>query len=483
MQRFTLAACSRCRLLLSHSTRPESWFHDSQYLARRFRSNKTKFAKRPKHGFDGAFANGGYVNPTHRPPKKKPKPPANFRKFAVDELPEYLALRVVDWAKAPKVHRRLQTFGIPEEDVPILLREFAQEVSGGLLARPGVREKYTLDRFLDSSYTDPALTNIFYTWASDPNNQLFLETIVPPSTMRNIIRLYTAADQSYPADQYPEARSMKRRIIMHVGPTNSGKTHMALRALAAARSGVYAGPLRLLAHEVWERLNKGQIVPLGADPDAEEDPREETTVDTMEPGSSGSSIGQKVCKKYARECNLSTGEETKVVSEHATLLSCTVEMLTTGRMYDVAVVDEIQMISDIERGGGWTRAVLGIPSPEIHLCGEATAIPLIKTLLKDTGDELVINRYERLTPLVVQEQSLGGDLSRVEKGDCIITFSRTGIFALKQQVEELTGLRCAVVYGRLPPETRSEQASLFNDPGSGYDVMIGSDAIGMGLNL
>jgi ATP-dependent RNA helicase SUPV3L1/SUV3 len=64
-----------------------------------------------------------------------------------------------------------------------------------------------------------------------------------------------------------------------------------------------------------------------------------------------------------------------------------------------------------------------------------------------------------------------------------VTFSRTNIFKLKRKIEEVTGLRCAVAYGRLPPEIRSEQAALFNNPGSGYDVMIGSDAIGMGLNL
>jgi ATP-dependent RNA helicase SUPV3L1/SUV3 len=54
---------------------------------------------------------------------------------------------------------------------------------------------------------------------------------------------------------------------------------------------------------------------------------------------------------------------------------------------------------------------------------------------------------------------------------------------LKHQVETLTGLRCAVAYGRLPPEVRSAQAALFNDQDSEYDVMIGSDALGMGLNL
>ncbi|OBZ75463.1 ATP-dependent RNA helicase suv3, mitochondrial [Grifola frondosa] len=100
-------------------------------------------------------------------------------------------------------------------------------------------------------------------------------------------------------------------------------------------------------------------------------------------------------------------------------------------LYDVAVIDEIQLIADPERG----------------------------------------------------DESLRGDLSLIQKGDCVVTFSRKSIFGLKSRIEERTGLRCAVAYGRLPPEIRSEQAALFNDPNSGYDVLIGSDAIGMGLNL
>ena len=64
-----------------------------------------------------------------------------------------------------------------------------------------------------------------------------------------------------------------------------------------------------------------------------------------------------------------------------------------------------------------------------------------------------------------------------------VTFKRSLIFVIKKEVERKTGMRCAVVYGQLPPEIRSEQVALFNDPGSGYDVMVGSNAIGMGLNL
>jgi ATP-dependent RNA helicase SUPV3L1/SUV3 len=390
----------------------------------------------------------------------------------------------------PMVTRRLEQFGVPKQDIPTLLKAFRDSVSDGLLTRPGIQEKYTLDRFAGAftgthnGRTDEVLTNIFYSWASDPDHQSFLETIVPPSTLNAITQLRAAADHSYPANSFKHARSIRRKFYMHVGPTNSGKTHMALRALAAAQTGVYAGPLRLLAHEVWERLNKGQIVPLGVDPDDDAEPDMETGIDTMGvDNSERPTLRKQGNPKYVRECNMITGEEMKIVSDDATLVSCTIEMLTTTRLYDVAVVDEIQMIGDSDRGGAWSRAVLGLFAKEIHLCGEETAIPVIRALVNEMGDELVINRYARLTPLVLQEQTLEGDFGRVQKGDCIVTFTRTGIFALKRQVEERTGMRCAVAYGRLPPELRSEQAALFNDPNSGYDVMIASDAIGMGLNL
>ncbi|KDQ18625.1 hypothetical protein BOTBODRAFT_104008 [Botryobasidium botryosum FD-172 SS1] len=305
----------------------------------------------------------------------------------------------------------------------------------------------------------------FLAWAITPG-----ALDISPSERQSLANIRASTDLRFPAEWYPLARRVKRKIIMHVGPTNSGKTHRALQALAAAKVGVYAGPLRLLAHEVWERLNTGSITAAK--------PKISTTsgLDLVpEDSTAAPPIG--------RECNLITGEEQRVVSADAGLLSCTVEMLQTNVRFDVAVIDEIQMLADPERGSSWTQAVLGVCADEVHLCGEATSIPLVEKMVKETGDELVINRYERLTPLVCAKQSLENDLSRVRKGDCVVSFSRNGIFKLKRQIEKVTGLRCAVAYGRLPPEVRSEQARLFNDPDSGYDVMVASDAIGMGLNL
>lgn len=250
-----------------------------------------------------------------------------------------------------------------------------------------------------------------------------------------------------PSLVYAHARSLTRQVHLHVGPTNSGKTHGALVALTRARTGLYAGPLRLLAHEVWDRINHGTVAP------------------SIPP----------------RACNLRTGEEVRVVSEYAGLVACTVEMADVTRSYDVAVIDEIQMIADPQRGFAWTQAVLGLPAKELHLCGEASAVPLIRRLVELCGDELHVHEYERLTPLQVAPQSLRGDLSRVQRGDCVVAFSRSAIFALKEHIEAKTGLHCAVAYGALPPETKSEQAKLFN--AGELDVMVASDAIGMGLNL
>ena len=497
MRPFVLSACSQCWLPFSRVHQPEKWLYSTQYVARRFRNTRATNTQQYRHvgapGRPGRSNNRDGVKPWT--PQRGASPHAFALRKAkqivalIDKLPGFLRSKVQGWSKEPRVVHRIETFGVERKYISTLLKQFVSSVQNGLLEHPGMREEYTLDRFVGkysahSNYgrIDEVLTNLFYSWVSDPDSHSHLETHVPKSVLTQVTDLHQAATMLYPADEFVKARSIRRKFIMHVGPTNSGKTHWALRALAASNSGLYAGPLRLLAHEIWERLNKGQIIPLGIDqpPNAEPD----VGVD----GGAGVEASRPAVIKsgneqYSRKCNLQTGEEAKIVDEAAPLLSCTIEMITTNRRYDLAVVDEIQMISDRERGGAWTRAVLGLYAKEIHLCGEETAVPIIEALLKETGDELVVNRYQRLSPLTIQEESLNGNLKNIQKGDCIVTFSRSGIFALKHQVEKLTGLRCAVAYGRLPPEIRSEQAALFNDPDSGYDVMIGSDAIGMGLNL
>ncbi|KAE8450442.1 hypothetical protein EG329_006517 [Mollisiaceae sp. DMI_Dod_QoI] len=251
------------------------------------------------------------------------------------------------------------------------------------------------------------------------------------------------ADIRYPFEWFPATRALQRTIHLHVGPTNSGKTYHALKRLEAADTGIYAGPLRLLAHEVYSRFNaKG------------------------------------------KSCALITGEERRIPEDGSMkVASCTVEMVPLNRKVDVAVIDEIQMIGDAERGWAWTQALLGVQADEVHVCGELRTVQLVSDICAAMGDKLVIHKYKRLSPLAVESRSLEGDLTKLRKGDAVILFSRVAIHAMKSDIERITGKRCAIVYGSLPPETRAQQAELFNNPDNDYDFLVASDAVGMGLNL
>ena len=250
-------------------------------------------------------------------------------------------------------------------------------------------------------------------------------------------------DLRYPTEWYPNARAIQREIHLHVGPTNSGKTYHALKRLEESGNGIYAGPLRLLAYEVYSRFNSKGI-----------------------------------------PCILMTGDDVRMgEGTGAELSSHTVEMVDCGRNVDVAVIDEIQMIADKERGWAWTRALLATRARELHLCGETRVVPLIRELTASMGDVLHIHHYDRLNPLKATTKSLRGNLKSLRRGDCIVSFSVLGIHAMKKQIELETGRRVAVIYGSLPSEIRTQQAALFNDPNNDYDFLVASDAIGMGLNL
>ncbi|KAL5182135.1 ATP-dependent RNA helicase SUV3, mitochondrial [Glycine soja] len=151
-------------------------------------------------------------------------------------------------------------------------------------------------------------------------------------------------------------------------------------------------------------------------------------------------------------------------------------------MADLSADYQCAMIGCTTRGYSFTRALLGIAADELHLCGDPAAVPLIQEILKITGDEIEVQFYERLSPLVPLNVPLGS-FSNVRNGDCIVTFSRQEIYKLKKRIEKEGKHLCSVVYGSLPPETRTRQASMFNDASSEFDVLVASDAIGMGLNL
>lgn len=251
------------------------------------------------------------------------------------------------------------------------------------------------------------------------------------------------ADFRHPHEWFPATRAMQRTIHLHVGPTNSGKTYHALKALEEAKTGVYAGPLRLLAHEVFSRF-----------------------------------------RAKGKRCALITGEEQRIPEgDDSYFASCTVEMTPLNQRVDVAVIDEIQMIGDEERGWAWTQALLGMQARELHLCGEERSVPLIEAICAKIGDEVVVHKYKRLSGLKPMTDSLKGRFENLRKGDAVVSFSRLNLHTLKAGIEKATGKKCAIVYGSLPPESRAQQAALFNDPDNDYDYLAASDAIGMGLNL
>ena len=208
-----------------------------------------------------------------------------------------------------------------------------------------------------------------------------------------------------------------------------------------AKTGIYCGPLRLLAWEVSEKLRESGVL-----------------------------------------CNLLTGQE-KDVLEGGTHVSCTVEMVDLKRRYDVAVIDECQLLGDTSRGWAWTNALLGVQAAEIHLCGSPSMLPIIQDLCALTKDTVIVKNYTRLTPLTVSNRALRS-FKNIEKGDCVVGFSRHTLYEIKREIEkDNPTLKCCVIYGGLPPDARRQQAQLFSNPESGYDVLVASDAIGMGLNL
>jgi len=245
----------------------------------------------------------------------------------------------------------------------------------------------------------------------------------------------------YP-DSFEVARRIKRRFIALLGPTNSGKTHKAMEALAAAPSGVYLAPLRLLALENYERLQEAR--PHG--------------------------------KPLA--VSLVTGEERRLVPG-ATHVASTVEMLDTRTPVDVAVIDEIQMLADRDRGAAWTAAVCGAPANVVYLVGAPEARRAIEVLAERLECELEVHLLKRKGPLAM-EPSAVRKLRNLRRGDAVIAFSRREVLMWRDMVTEM-GLSVATVYGNLSPEVRRAQAQRFRDGAA--DVVVGTDAIAMGLNM
>ena len=267
---------------------------------------------------------------------------------------------------------------------------------------------------------------------SHPLNYIYSVSYVPHA-IRTSLELLVALN---PKDEYPAARAMTRRFVLHLGGTNTGKTYAGFQRLAQAPTGVYLAPLRLLALEAQEIMLHRGI-----------------------------------------DCSLTTGEE-EDRREEDTHVAATAEKLDLQARYDVAVIDECQMISDPERGYAWTRAILGVLAPEVHLCAAPEAKDLLLRIIASCGEECQVVEHHRKTPLYCISRPL--DYASVQPGDALITFSKVGVLSVAEDLRS-RGKEPAIIYGALPYSTRRKQMEGFLSGRMQY--VVSTDAIGMGLNL
>ncbi|WP_238886199.1 DEAD/DEAH box helicase [Clostridium sp. YIM B02551] len=263
-----------------------------------------------------------------------------------------------------------------------------------------------------------------------------LSVLLTKHIPRILEREFDKAFPKDPKDEYKETRKLKRKFYLHLGETNTGKTYNALQSLKSSTKGVYLSPLRILALENFTRLNIEGV-----------------------------------------KTNLITGEEEEIIDE-ATHLSCTIEKLNIDEEYDLAVIDEIQMIADDFRGFAWTRAILGVKAKEVHVCGALNAKDILIKIIKSCGDEYEFYEYKRDIPLIVEDKSF--KLKNVKAGDGLVVFSKKKVLELAKYLVD-NGVNASVIYGDLPPEVRKKQYKAFIDGDN--KVLVTTDAIGMGVNL
>ncbi len=293
-----------------------------------------------------------------------------------------------------------------------------------------------LSQYNTRNQTDYLFTDII---SSDYNGYL-KSGILSVLITSHIPKMMSVEFQRYlpenPSEEYRETRRNKRKFFLHLGDTNTGKTYEALQRLKQSEQGVYLAPLRILALENYERLNNEGVL-----------------------------------------CNLLTGEE-EILIQDAKHSSCTVEKLDISKRYQVAVIDEVQLLADMQRGDAWTKAILGIQCAEIHLCGAALAKQQLIQMIEDCGDEYEFKEYTRLVPLEVEEKPV--KIKEVKKGDALVAFSKRSVLTYAEYYRRI-GILSSVIYGDLPPEVRREQYELFVN--GTHPILIATDAIGMGINL
>ena len=228
--------------------------------------------------------------------------------------------------------------------------------------------------------------------------------------------------------------SSSSRLVAVLGPTNTGKTHLAVERMLGHATGMIGLPLRLLAREIYDRVVKA---------------------------------------RGARDVALVTGEE-KIVPLSPRYWVCTVEAMPLDRKVEFLAVDEIQLCADPERGHVFTHRLLHARGlSETMLLGAATAAPLIRRLCP----EFVIQSRDRFSQLTYAGSK---KLTRLPPRSAVVAFSADAVYAIAELIRRHRG-GAAVVMGSLSPRTRNAQVALFQS--GEVDFLVATDAIGMGLNM
>jgi ATP-dependent RNA helicase SUPV3L1/SUV3 len=224
------------------------------------------------------------------------------------------------------------------------------------------------------------------------------------------------------------------RLVAVLGPTNTGKTHLAVERMLGHASGMIGLPLRLLAREIYDRV---------------------------------------VAKKGPRAVALITGEE-KIIPPRPDYFVCTVEAMPLNREVEFLAVDEIQLCADPERGHVFTHRLLHARGKsETMLLGAATMAPLIRRLLPHAE---IVGR-ERFSSLLYTGQK---KLTRLPRRTAVVAFSAEAVYGIAELIRRQRG-GAAVVMGSLSPRTRNAQVALYQS--GEVDFLVATDAIGMGLNM
>ncbi|SOC49687.1 ATP-dependent RNA helicase SUPV3L1/SUV3 [Blastococcus aggregatus] len=233
----------------------------------------------------------------------------------------------------------------------------------------------------------------------------------------------------------PTRTTRPEDVVFHLGPTNSGKTYESLQALAKAGSGVYAAPLRQLAHEAYAKLSA--LLPEG-------------------------SVG------------LSTGEEE--IDPFAPIVCCTVEKAPPRG--EMLVLDEAHWVTDPDRGHHWARLLLTGEYRTMHLISAAEAYLVLKPLVSDAEHVEVVN-HKRLSRLDVLRAPVRPEAVRPQT--LVVAFSRKTVYAAAAELDQHRPGKVGVLYGALPPATRREVIDRFTE--GALDVLVTTDVIGHGINV